>query len=560
MPISWAELNKISGATAPITQRITPVVDATPKQATKTDKQSWWERWNILPAIGGTAGVITGAIAGPPGVIAGGAGGSFLGEGLEQLLTGKRNIKGLATETALGGAGGVIGKLLGAGRPAAQAAGRAITKEAPLGIKLGAKIMSQEMSFPTAKLAAKFSNENAFKEILQHNPPVVGLKGFISKVVGRGSVLEKTLQHATGSIKKPIDFSPALTAAREALASPENAVFITSPKAANNTLRIITNILDNYTSKEIGKINPQDGLDAVRALDKTASSLLEKGGGGSFLERILTSISPQKLEAQHLASAYSEAADTLLQQINKMAVEEGVLAKGIPAKLLSEAAKISPRLMEQISTAPDIHALRALQSNWVRASQAIAASGAAAKGTSGAAMSALMRRLVYGGGGFVAGGPVGAIGGVLGAPFLEQAVEGARVPIATAAAKVTSGLGGAAGGVTKLPPILATLLGQGAVRGPQALQTMAPTAPPQEETALPPELANLLQAPTEGAPQEQNPYPLENFIADVQRDPKNEDTYRYIYEQYQQQYAAPKVPVALQTQMASANSSLNVLN
>src|SRR3972149_11959645 len=68
--------------------------------------QPWWERWNILPVLGGIGGAIGGSFLAPgAGTIGGGAAGAGLGELLEQALTGKGNIRGLATETALGGVG-----------------------------------------------------------------------------------------------------------------------------------------------------------------------------------------------------------------------------------------------------------------------------------------------------------------------------------------------------------------------------------------------------------------------------------------------------------------------
>ena len=119
MPVSWDELNKLTGGVTATTHSVTPKVDRTPTTAKKQSQQGFVERFNILPALGAILGGAAGGIAAgptilgiPAGVIAGAGGGAFLGEGLEQVLTRKPNVKGLATEAALGAAGGPIGKLL----------------------------------------------------------------------------------------------------------------------------------------------------------------------------------------------------------------------------------------------------------------------------------------------------------------------------------------------------------------------------------------------------------------------------------------------------------------
>lgn len=81
-------------------------------------KQGFLERFNILPAIGAIGGGILGSFGGPAGLIGGGALGAGLGEGLEQLITRKPNLRGLLFEAALGGAAPAV-----AGK-AAQALGR----------------------------------------------------------------------------------------------------------------------------------------------------------------------------------------------------------------------------------------------------------------------------------------------------------------------------------------------------------------------------------------------------------------------------------------------------
>ena len=93
------------------------------KSVPKAKQQAWWEKWNILPTVGGILGAVGGSFIAPgAGTIGGGALGAGAGEGLEQYLTGKFNPLGLATEAGLGGLGGIGGRLFGAGRAATQAA------------------------------------------------------------------------------------------------------------------------------------------------------------------------------------------------------------------------------------------------------------------------------------------------------------------------------------------------------------------------------------------------------------------------------------------------------
>lgn len=66
-----------------------------------------------------------------------------------------------------------------------------------------------------------------------------------------------------------------------------------------------------------------------------------------------------------------------------------------------------------------------------------------------------------------------------------------------------------------------------------------------------------------GYPQTQNPYPVENFMYDVQRDPQNADEYYKLYQMYQEvlaqpeQDAAPKLSAAQATRAAAAQNALN---
>jgi len=51
MPISWEDLQKVSGIRTPTAGRVTPVVDATPAQATQ-QPQNFVEKFNLLPTLG----------------------------------------------------------------------------------------------------------------------------------------------------------------------------------------------------------------------------------------------------------------------------------------------------------------------------------------------------------------------------------------------------------------------------------------------------------------------------------------------------------------------------
>jgi len=88
MPISWEDLQKVSGIRTPTAGRITPVVDATTAQATQ-QPQNFIEKFNLLPALGAILGGGVGAAGGPIGLAAGGAGGALGGEALEQFLFNK---------------------------------------------------------------------------------------------------------------------------------------------------------------------------------------------------------------------------------------------------------------------------------------------------------------------------------------------------------------------------------------------------------------------------------------------------------------------------------------
>src|SRR3972149_2422328 len=140
MPIYLDQLQAVIGQKAGQRQGgFVPLPQQALQQQQQPQQQNFLQRFNVLPTVGAISGAIGGSFLAPgAGTIGGGAAGAGLGELLEQILfnKGKFNVGGLAAETALGGLGGVAGRLLGAGRTAATA-GRVAGEEGEKLIKRG---------------------------------------------------------------------------------------------------------------------------------------------------------------------------------------------------------------------------------------------------------------------------------------------------------------------------------------------------------------------------------------------------------------------------------------
>lgn len=527
----------------------TPAPQQQPQQ-----KQGFLEKYDILPTVGAVGGgILGGLLGGGVGAVPGAAAGGGLGETLEQFITGHHNLKGIAGETALGGIGeGVVGPLLGrllgvGGKTAAKAGVNAVEDTAaqavehgiaptapqyvkdavtaPLAAKLGAKGITSELSYPSAKLAAKFSNEPAWVEVLQHNPPVTGLPTWLAK---SQKVLEDTLQQATGSIKTPVDFSPALKTARETL---ESSNLVTDKKSINKALANISTII----SKSGG------ALEAVRGLDNEARAILEQAGGGNFIERMLSATNPKKVELQGIAHAYSDAADSLLTQISKQGSAEKVLKSPGLNKFLDQAAAISPRLEQQLAKVlneGNVGDLRSLQAPFVNASKQLIASKAASSGASNAGLNRLLRSGIGGAAGFGVAGIPGAVAGAVAGPSIEAGIEAARLPLSMATAKGLQGVSNVAGGIGKAAPAVGSGIAQGLTRLGAGAASLGGggSAPSLDQSQAPqqPQISNAQQANPSAS---QNPYPIANYVADISRDPKNASIYKAIYDAYQTQFA-----------------------
>lgn len=73
-------------------------------------------------------------------------------------------------------------------------------------------------------------------------------------------------------------------------------------------------------------------------------------------------------------------------------------------------------------------------------------------------------------------------------------------------------------------------------------------------------LLSQLDGGTDTAQAEENPYPIEAYVEDLQRDRKNADVYKKIFDAYQDKFAEQKIPVSIQNQLIAGESALTIVD
>ena len=452
MPISWEDLQKVSGIRTPTAGRITPVVDATPAQATQ-QPQNFVEKFNLLPTLGLLLGAGAGGLVGAPsgpgalatGAIGGGIGAAG-GEALEQLLFKKPNLKGIAAEAAMGAAAGPIGRLV------------SIPLRGATGVITGAsrKLIAQGLKIsPTAFQKAAEAGVDLIKVYQRYAPKIgPGLDKPLG-AIGKGATgtIDDLLKVAENEIQGSVKVSGAaktftVDRFKKELINQRNLL----SKIPGNESKIesLNAFIKNTLNKYKGGLSDKQLLDIKRAADsKFGAKVLDEltGSVEAQGQKVLANAARSLLKGR-----YKNIADALDQE------QELILLK-----------KVIGATRGKVETA-----------------------------------------------GFPTGGLTAPLESLLSSVGRTvPAVTGfARKEIPRAASNIAET--GAIGG-------LMSLIKGTDVSGPVAEQEQA-------DTNVDKETQNLLSLLESQQTQQQSRYPLENFLADVQRDPKHYSTYESLYE------------------------------
>lgn len=410
--------------------------------------------------------------------------------------------------------GGALGKIGGAlGNRATQAAAGTANKTAG---NIAARSFAQAFNVPS-KLAPRLKPLETSKEILSHGigGSLDNMQKVAQSVTGDNGILTNVVRSAVGKIPGDIK--------------------------TGDVLGSVKNMLDQYPLKDATKrdvlsavigtekpgvlpdfINPVDALDRAKTLESIGYQYINKG---------VNKMNPSP-EALAIGRAYLAGADELTSSLEKTVGSQNILDQFKTPEMMGQLSKISPKLANQFQNAKTLSDVRSIQAPFVKLSQMIGLTNDAAQSVVPSGMGMLGAR---GGGALIGnalGGPVGAIGGFMAAPFTAGIEQAARAPIATGAAKAINAVAGASGGAgggklsstlssplaralefNAIPPVLNRNSGQSDTAD---LSSPLPT-PPSMPTPLP-----MTQ-------QASDPYPLAAVMYDIQRDPKNASTYMSLY-------------------------------
>lgn len=397
----------------------------------------------LLGAIGGS--FIPGA-----GTILGGALGAGAGTLLKQSMQGGGEPGEIIKEAALGGAGGILGKGIGAvagkilPKGAAQIAGQAGVKVgaragAGLGEKVAAKTIASNFTIPP-KLASQLQIEDALGQMIQDGVKIPnsiqGYQTIANQITGSNGAITLAQRAATKNLKTPINFDEALTSARSGVGLKGSL----SPDERLDVVATIRNYFNNRAYPAPGHISADDALDIANQLDKEGYNLLNKG---------INELSPNAaLEAK--GETFIGVAEDLRQQMYR-AIDSSGKFKDVQAEAVKQLQKISPELGQKAAIAQNMTQLRSLASPYVRINRAAQSTinrqqtpfvgGGLQLGTRGTAALA---------GGALGGLPGAAVGAAFG-PMAAGAAQAAQPAITGLTARGMIGAGKLAGGVSKIP-------------------------------------------------------------------------------------------------------------
>ena len=494
-------------------------------QPQKKKKNFWLDQ---ISTVGGIAGGIAGTAAAPIFGTAAGAGiGSGLGEAIENAISGESLGKNVLKEGALGavfGGGPIKLAKAGLGAKAALKAGTAT------GLGEALKIGGGE--------AAKFSL--------------------------RGAAGKKALEGADKAIIKQFGFTPSqLTNFKGKFGEDALSVIKKHSIQSADDVATRTGVLQSAFDDIVPRIGEIPKKQIQTALSSTANkyikspSLADQALGRQLkaqADEILRN-APEKLSGETLSglrkvfdkkvpySLRGTPEDNLNREIAGSL--RGVLQKSADKAGLGFEGKSFKEIGKDLNKLYDLEDIVEKQANLGR--------GASPLG---------LRTLLGGAAGGGAGGPLGSLAGMAGTAAVNSPTG--RKLAAKGAGTLGEGLvssGARAATKSQSPMGIATRLGGiGAVRGfagqqpeqAQGLEGAIMDAQGQSNqnsvtspTNTPASSPNIMGSPYDQtgqmSSQQQDPYPKENLLYDIQRDPANAKDYIAQYQQLQEIFAAPEV-------------------
>ena len=338
----------------------------------------------ILTMGGGLAGAVGGgALGGPLGLVAGGAGGQTLGRGVANILEGKSWNQNLIQEAESGALGGALG--LGVGQLASPILGKILGVAGEGAATVGEGILKSQFKIP-ASLARNLQLGDTVSQLAKYGVTNINkIPEVASLVTGDTGILSNTVRDAIGD-SAPIDIGGILKTTKTLLDSEP----LITKEVAKNTQNILAKGVSSTGSEDVvGNADPLKLFDFVKQLESKASTYAQSGDAASqALARVYRGVS-NEIKDRLFASADTQAASNYLTPDN-----------------LAKLKSISPKLADEASSAQTIKDLRSLQAPFVRGSKL---AGFTQDATSN---SILSDRDLMGavGGGLIFGGP-GAAGG-----------------------------------------------------------------------------------------------------------------------------------------------------
>lgn len=512
---------------------------------------------SIVPGVGTVIGGLAGAILG-------GAAGSGGGEIAENYITGEGDkFKNVGKEAFFGGAfaapplkiaRGALGAAKGLATGAAKEGfEQGFTKSAVGNVgrkaeQTGQQLLTAQANIPRGmarqlNVGEMFSNLNKYglnrlEDIADIAPKITGESGLMS--AGVRKAVSKTPGVDTEGFR---DIAQSLI---------ENNGTLLQPFVRKNVTNDITQVLTKTAGGARGSLNPLanplDVFDAVKALEKKGASF-----GRGKAANMLTP------DEQGARSIYNGMAAELKDRLfNAPGIENALpVIKESMAAQVENLARTTGKpglvnLAKDIRSATDVAQLRKLQSPFVRGGQ-VAAETALSEATSGLS-------LAQGAKG------IGRAGNLT--QIAAPALEAFNAPVGSGLINAGKVINRVTGGASQTSSRYRSPLAYQATLG-SAKNSLFPSDPGSLEDAL------MQQGGSYGAEsdsglggydlggmqqEQQDPYPRQNLMADIQRDPQNADKYLAYYQEVQKAFAPPEQPKLSATQQSTAVRAQNALN
>lgn len=532
---------------------------------------------SVVPGIGTIIGGLAGGVLG-------GALGSGGGELAENFITGEEDkFRNVGQEALLGGIFSAppirAGKaLIGAGKAVATGAGGAGARQAAETALTSRGILGGSTRPANLKTSALGRLEES------GNQALASQYGTLSRAEIRSlSPAQTVKQLADVGITKPEDaerFASALTGSSGILTNAVNGAVAGANKKLNlATVRNVFNdALDNVgivgndrksletlinsqfgrlrggANVSLNNVDPTDALSVMKSLEARIANL--KGRGGNY--RMTT---PERSDQ---ASVLQLVKDEIEDQLYNAGGANANIAKVLTPEVRSKLINLAPDnkrwtsyVDNNIMQATDVGKLRSAQAPFVRINQIISSG-------EDSGFSALDRIAQNSGG--------------IRQSIANAAANTVRNPLARGYAAATRAVAGSGNGVMRQPSIISPVgvtarqtIGRGITgtnMGTQEQPLTLDDAILQQSEFVQPTAGSIFeQSAVETQqleqPQSQNPYPQENLLFDIQRDPQNADKYIAYYQSLQEvlgQGAPEPLSQSNQSALASADNAENTIN